>query len=606
MNSILFSVFILSFLTSHINAQQIYTADSCDDSAGFLYTCIAQNQSCQAFLIFLSQPPYNSVDTISSLTSSVPEELARINNVSRQAVFPTNKEVIVPVKCSCEGQSYYWSKTTYKILNNETYFFVANNIYQGLSTCNALKHVNPYSEYHLHPGLELQVALRCACPTRNGTRYLLTYLVDWDDHVPDIAGRFNVSVRSIVDANGFLEENPDIVSSTTILIPLLTEPSSSQTITRHQEPAFNPKKSKGKLYVGLATGCFLLVIGIILSALCLFYKKRLGGSRRGDGKGKTEKESSEDLRVEIANCEQVLEVFQFEEIKKATENFSTNNRLRSSVYRGEFGGKTLAVKKVSRDASKEVNMLQKIKHFNLIKLEGVCEKYGCLYLLFEYMENGSLREWLRGNTSKDRESWTKRIQIAVDVANGLHYLHNFTEPPYIHMDINSSNILLNSELRAKIGNFRLARTVERESGNAVTVHVEGTRGYMAPEYKRAGLVTPKMDVYAFGVIMLELITGKGAIIEHDEREVELSAAIVSIIEGKNPKAKLSLFVDPTLKENEGAEFALQMAELSVACLTQEPARRPRMWEVVSTLLQIQADFDGTEAFHVDFITSQNS
>jgi len=170
-------------------------------------------------------------------------------------------------------------------------------------------------------------------------------------------------------------------------------------------------------------------------------------------------------------------------------------------------------------------MLQKMKHFNLMKLEGVCKKYGCFYLLFEYMEFGSLREWLRGNISKDRKSWTKRIQIFVDVANGLHYLQNFTEPSYIHMDINSSNILLNSDMRAKIGNFRLARTAEREGTNAVTVHVVGTRGYMALEYQRAGLVNPKLDVYAFGVTMMEVITGKEAIIVQDEREVELSDAI---------------------------------------------------------------------------------
>lgn len=498
------------------------------------------------------------------------------------------------MNCSCEGQ-YYWSNTTYILNQDDTYFAVARNIYQGLSTCNALRLVNSYGDYSLKPGMELKVPLRCACPTRNQTVYLLTYLVNQGDHVPDIAERFNVSVRSLLDANGFSEQNHSIFPSTTILIPLLTEPSSSQTIIRNQKPAYNPKKSKRKLYVGLGIGCFLLVLGVILSALCLFYKKRKGGFRRGGGEGKTEKESSEDLRVEIANFEQVLEVFQFEEIKKATENFSTENRLQSSVYRGVFGGKTLAVKKMSRDAPKEVNMLQKIKHFNLITLEGVSEKYGCFYLLFEYMENGSLREWLRGNisNSKDRKSWTKRIQIAVDVANGLHYLHNSTEPPYIHMDINSSNILLNSDLRAKIGNFRLARTAQRERANDVTEHVVGTRGYMAPEYQRAGLVTPKVDVYAFGVVMLELITGKEAIIRQDEREVELSAAVVSIIEGKNPKDELSLFVDPTLEGNEGAEFALQMAELSVACLTQEPARRPSMWEVVSTLLHIQADFDGT-------------
>jgi hypothetical protein len=114
-------------------------------------------------------------------------------------VFPTNKEVIVPVNCSCEGQ-YYSSNTMYIVTSGAggTYFSIASNIYQGLSTCNALRSVNQYGDYNFHPGLELHVPLRCACPTRNqtadGTSYLLTYLVNLGDHVSDIAERFNLKV----------------------------------------------------------------------------------------------------------------------------------------------------------------------------------------------------------------------------------------------------------------------------------------------------------------------------------------------------------------------------------------------------------------------------
>lgn len=248
-------------------------------------------------------------------------------------------------------------------------------------------------------------------------------------------------------------------------------------------------------------------------------------------------------------------------------------------------------------------MLKKINHFNLIKLEGVCEKHGSYYLVFEYMENGSLREWLNGNKSKDRRSWKKRIQIALDVANGLHYLHHFTEPPYIHMDIKSRNILLNIDLRAKIANFGLARAAMRETSNGELARdVVVTRGYMAPEYGKAGPVTPKVDVYAYGVLMLELITGKDANFIQDGMEEQLSAAIVSTMEAKNPEAELSLLVDPTLDGNNGTNVLLRMAELSVACLTQEPARWPTMWEIVSTLLKIQADLERRESFDTSFNT----
>lgn len=273
------------------------------------------------------------------------------------------------------------------------------------------------------------------------------------------------------------------------------------------------------------------------------------------------------------------------------------------MYCGVFGQKIFAVKNMSREATEEVKMLKKINHFNLIKLEGVCKKHGSYYLVFEYMENGSLREWLNENKSKDRGSWNKRIQIALDVANGLHYLHHFTEPPYIHMDVKSSNILLNSDLRAKIANFGLARAAMMEtSSGELARDVVVTRGYMAPEYGKAGPVTPKVDVYAYGVLMLELITGKDANFIQDGMEELLSAAIVSTMEAKNPEAELSLLVDPTLDGNNGTDVLLRMAELSVACLTQEPARRPTMWEIVSTLLKIRADLERTESFYAGFIT----
>ncbi|KAK6245356.1 Protein kinase domain - like 10 [Theobroma cacao] len=612
MNQFLFCFLLLNVFTLYITAQQNYSGNSalgCSNndesgpSSAFLYTCNGQVRYCQAFLIYKSQPPFNTVPSISAFTSSNPAELATINNVTRHAEFPTGKEVIIPVNCSCLGR-YYQANTKFHISSiHGTYHTIGTKAYQGLSTCSSLKRANPHSEYKLVPGNELKVPLRCACPTRyqikGGTKYLLTYSISLGDNIPDISDRFNVSRKSIDDANG-LEEKQTIFPSTTILIPLPTKPSSSQTIIHKDQPHDSPPivkyperhRSNRKLYEGLiiAAACSMLVLIIILFTIFMFNKRKDGVPRSGHERTKINHVLSEDLRVEIASFDQGLRVFAFEEIKKATQNFSSKNRISGSVYRGGFGGKILAVKRMRLDVSKEVQLLKNINHFNLIKLQGVCENGGSFYLVFEYMKEGSLRDWLCNQSPDETGSWTKRIQIALDVAYGLHYLHSFTKPAYVHGDIKSSNVLLNGGLRAKITNFSLARAVVHETSSvAQTTRVVGTRGYMAPEHVQTGQVTSKIDVYAFGVLLLELITGKDAIITQDRREILLSATVVSMMEKDNAEAELDSLIDPRLKSDNRTEFALRMAQLSVACLTEEPTRRPSMEDVVSVLSKIRAD-----------------
>ncbi|KAJ1419736.1 Serine-threonine/tyrosine-protein kinase, catalytic domain [Sesbania bispinosa] len=576
-------------------------------SAAFLYTCNGLNKSCMAFLIFKSQPLYNTIPTISNLTSSNPEELARINGATLLTVFPTGKEVIVPVNCSCLTRDYYQADTKYILGPNPTYFTVANDTFQGLATCDSLKHANPYGELDLHPGMELHVPLRCACPTWNqttkGTKYLLTYSVNWGDNIQNIATRFNVAAGNLLDANGFSTQRETLFPFTTILIPLPSEPVSSTTIVANDPPAMSPTpvcsykkcRSKRKLHIAVVTtGVSMLVLCVILSAvfLILLRKRSARFFKRGTEGKKKKGVSAEDIREEIAIIEHLSKVYRFEEIKEATENFSSKNRIKGSVFRGVFGnGKDiLAVKRMRGDASKEVNLLKKINHFNLIKLQGYCENYGCHYLVYEYMENGSLREWLSKNRSMEHQSWEKRIQIALDIANGLQYLHNFTEPCYVHKGINSGTILLNKDLRAKLANFALAEESERIiTSGCPTSHVVGSRVYLAPEYLEAGIVTTKMDVYAFGLVLLELITGKDSFTLQDGREVMLHAIIANLIGKENEEEKVSLFIDPSLMGNCGKVCALQLVKLSLACLIQEPERRPNMAEVVSSLLKIQAN-----------------
>ncbi|KAJ4842041.1 hypothetical protein Tsubulata_039423 [Turnera subulata] len=135
-----------------------------------------------------------------------------------------------------------------------------------------------------------------------------------------------------------------------------------------------------------------------------------------------------------------------------------------------------------KHVSDEVNSLRKINHFNLISLYAACQHQGGFYLIYELMENGCLRDWIHKQTFCEFQSWSQRIQIALDVANGLHYIHNFTDPPYVHRDISSCNILLSRHFRANIPNFSLACLAEAEEYvNSSMSLAMGGKGYLAPE-----------------------------------------------------------------------------------------------------------------------------
>ncbi|XVE87247.1 hypothetical protein DITRI_Ditri18aG0101100 [Diplodiscus trichospermus] len=604
-------VMLLCIFMPKLHAQQSYSGNAvlnCDVSneagstSAFLYSCNGEKLSCQTFLIFKAQPPYDSVSTISNLTSADPLELAHINNISLSMILPLNKEVIVPVNCSCSGQ-YYQANTSYIVPSMEnTYFSIANNTYQGLSSCSSLTQENSASS--LHTGLVLQVPLRCACPTRNqtlnGTKFLLTYVVDWGDTIYDISKRFNGNMISVADANGIDLDDPIIFPFTTILVPLSTKPSSSQTIIHFPPPPssspFIPinliKTSRKRLSVWIGIGISLLVVCFFLLLVFLHHRKKAKVAGRKDKLGRKKWELPMDFLVSI---DQSLKVYDFEDIEVATENFSQKYKMGGSVYRGVLNGEFLAIKQTSKDVDKEVSLLKRINHFNLISLRGACEHSGVFYLVYEFMENGSLKKWLQKKSCQRFQIWNYRIQIALDVANGLHYLHNFTTPAYVHKDICSDNVLLDRDLRAKIANFSFAKSAEREESKKSSMWSSlETNGYMAPEYIEYGLVTPEMDIYAFGVVLLELITGKEAVFMQDGKEMLLSDAILTIMRGENAETELDRLIDPSLKGRLWMDLAGRLMKLSIDCLAEEPESRLSMAEVVSYLLRIQLDAQRSE------------
>lgn len=603
---------VLTLTTSR--AQQQYSgnsivrctsSDETGPSPAFLYTCNDKVPSCKAFLMFRTQSPYLSLSSISNFTSSDPVELSRINNIASSEILALETEVIVPVTCSCSGK-YYQANTSYVSRpTDNTYLTIANNTYEGLTTCDALERENKYGELDLYPGLRLSVPLRCACPAQeqiaDGTRFLFTYLVTWEDDVPHISERFNVSARSVAMANGFSDENPIIYPFTTILIPLPTEPLVSEMRKSHRKVALRKHKSYRGIYAGVGACAALAVLAFVLVLFFFHYRRKRTNEALSIFENK--QRLPENFMDKLVGIGEILKIYTYEELEEATDNFSPQKRVSNSIYRSTLRGKLLAIKKMTIDLPKEIKILSNINHFNLISLYGVCEHDEVFYLVYEYLEEGSLKDWLHKENCPFAHSWNHRILIALDVANGLDYLHNFTDPAYVHKDINSSSILLNRDLRAKIAHFSLAR----ENINSHTTCVVGQKGYMAPEYVETGKVTPKTDVYAFGVVLLALITGREAVFLQDGDEVLLSETVVAAVDGGTGLGdEINVLIDPRLQVKhplgyiiDHSELALRLMKLSVACLAREPANRLSMAEVVSGLMKIQPDVPISQSFSIE-------
>ncbi|XP_058074472.1 lysM domain receptor-like kinase 3 [Magnolia sinica] len=297
-------------------------------------------------------------------------------------------------------------------------------------------------------------------------------------------------------------------------------------------------------------------------------------------------------------------VFQYYEVCDATSNFSASRKLGQgsygSVYLGRLKGTEVAVKQMKNTKSKEflaeLNILCKVHHKNLIELIGYAAGGDYLFLVYEFAENGALSEHLHCPSIKGHAplSWTARVQIALDAAKGLEYIHVHTKPYYVHRDVKTSNILLDSSFRAKIADFGLVKLLEHspEIGTA-TSKIVGTFGYLAPEYVRDGCVTTKSDVYAYGVVLMELITGRPALSRslctennlYSEHRSVIGFMLSALEDNEDPAAKLLQCIDPNLTHYHKNSL-VQMALLAKDCVDDDRNQRPDMSKVAICLSHI--------------------
>ncbi|XP_023768842.1 L-type lectin-domain containing receptor kinase VII.1 [Lactuca sativa] len=283
----------------------------------------------------------------------------------------------------------------------------------------------------------------------------------------------------------------------------------------------------------------------------------------------------------------------FQEIDVATKSFSDENVIgiggNGKVYKGVIGGTEIAVKRIAHDNNDgvreflaEVSSLGRLKHRNLVGLRGWCKKEkGSLILVYDYMENGSLDKVLF-----DRKDDTKilnfndRMRILKDVANGVLYLHEGWESKVLHRDIKSSNVLLDKEMNAKLGDFGLAR-MHQHGQVATTTRVVGTAGYLAPEVIKTGRASTQTDVFSFGILILEVITGKRPITEG-------TIALVNWVSQLMEQGKLISAMDEKLK-GQGGEIEIDVEEvemvlhLGLLCAHPDAKMRPTMRQIVKVL-----------------------
>ncbi|XAR61541.1 Non-specific serine/threonine protein kinase [Bertholletia excelsa] len=299
-----------------------------------------------------------------------------------------------------------------------------------------------------------------------------------------------------------------------------------------------------------------------------------------------------------------LKMFRFAELRSATSNFRPATVLGEGgfgrVFKGWIDEKTyapakvgagmaVAVKKSNPDSfqglkewQSEVKFLGKFRHPNLVKLLGYCWEDNHFLLVYEYMQKGSLESHLFRREA-EALSWDTRIKIAIGAARGLDFLHT-TEKQVIYRDFKAANILLDADFNAKLSDFGLAKLGPAEGDSHVTTRIIGTYGYAAPEYMATGHLYVRSDVYGFGVVLLELLTGQRVL------DLKRSNGRHNLVEWAKPflpdKKKLKTIMDPRLEGQYPIKAAFRAAELIIKCVEADPKKRPSMEEVLRSLMQI--------------------
>ncbi|XP_064950293.1 lysM domain receptor-like kinase 3 isoform X1 [Musa acuminata AAA Group] len=605
--------------------------------------CSDTTRVCTSFLAFKADRSAAALRQIQSMFDVFPQDVTADEDGSPGYVF-------VRKNCSCLSDNKYLTNTTFTVPEAASSVYpVVVDAYQGLAFLPNMtrRPARARAIVFLH--------LLCGCSS-GLWNYLMSYVMEEGDSVESLSSRFGVSMDSIETVNGM--SGPDeVVVGEVYYIPLNSVPGLPSAMDTGISPSPTPAPSptpitfsdnsmhhSARFPYGWVFGSMGVSLALITVALLSFISLKSFNSRSqtkdpngpvshkfqilrntsfchasgrylcckygnlksstGDA-GNHHINDPKDTAADLFDMEKPI-VFKYEEILSSTDNFSDSNLLGhgkyGSVYYGVLRDQEVAIKRMTAMKTKEfmaeMKVLCKVHHASLVELIGYAASDDELFLTYEYAEKGSLKSHLHDPQNKGQASlsWISRVQIALDTARGLEYIHEHTKDQYVHRDIKTSNILLNSSFRAKISDFGLAKLVAKTGdGDVSTTKVVGTIGYLAPEYLHDGLATTKSDVYAFGVVLFELISGKeaitrteGMVLSNSERRSLASVMLAALRSSTNSVIMGSLrdYVDPSLMNLYPHDCVYKMAMLAKQCVDDDPILRPDMKQVVISLSQI--------------------
>ncbi|KAI6692480.1 hypothetical protein NL676_020190 [Syzygium grande] len=298
-----------------------------------------------------------------------------------------------------------------------------------------------------------------------------------------------------------------------------------------------------------------------------------------------------------------VQVFTYKELVVATEGFSERNVLGSGgygvVYKGVLSDGTVAAIKMLHWQGKqgerafriEVDLLSRLHSPYLVDLLGYCADQNHRLLILEYMPRGTLKHHLHPahpHSPHRPLDWGTRLAIALDCARALEFLHEHAVPSVIHRDFKCTNILLDSNFRARVSDFGLAKMGSDKVNGQISTRVLGTTGYVAPEYASTGKLTTKSDIYSYGVVLLEILTGRVPV---DSKRPSGEHVLVSwALPRLTNRQKVVEMVDPALKGNYSKKELIQVAAIAAMCVQAEADYRPLMTDVVQSLIPLAKNY----------------
>ncbi|VVA90110.1 unnamed protein product [Arabis nemorensis] len=342
------------------------------------------------------------------------------------------------------------------------------------------------------------------------------------------------------------------------------------------------KSNKKTLVTALGASFAALFILLLLSGVFWKIKNR----RKKSVTSAVEEDADNGTRNSPKSENKLL--FTFADVVKITNNFGRvlGKGGFGTVYHGYYNNQQVAVKLLSETSSQgfkeyrsEMEVLVRVHHVNLTALIGYFHESDQMGLIYEFMANGNMADHLSGKYDNTL-TWTQRLQIALDAAQGLEYLHCGCKPPIVHRDVKTSNILLNDKNRAKLADFGLSRIFQTESRSHVSTLVAGTPGYLDPLCFESNGLNEKSDIYSFGVVLLEMITGKTVINESKTKRFHVSDWVISILKSTNDVRNVT---DPKMAKDFDSNSVWKIVELALASVSQNVTERPNMQQIVTGL-----------------------